>query len=154
MGIGISYTAVLASAVVLGSPELTLLGANQISSTTAPSHTLQKRDAYTCYGSDASVTDCRAALSQLEQLGDQNFKVYSGVCLNWSQDSCNVRFCAQPFVSHTVNRTASWIYHWANNTLMDCVHGGQYAVMGDSSDLNGNMGTYRVHVEFNTLRHG
>lgn len=100
------------------------------------------------------MTDCQAALDQLQAFKDQNFEVYSGVCLNWSQDTCNVRFCAQPFVTKTVNRTASWIYNWANNSLMGCVREGQYSVMGDSTNLNGNGGTYRLHLEHATPRHG
>ncbi|KAI0445450.1 hypothetical protein F4803DRAFT_154213 [Xylaria telfairii] len=115
---------------------------------------LGKRDAYTCYGKDANMTDCQAALDQLQAFKDQNFEVYSGICLNWSQDTCNVRFCAQPFVAKTVNRTASWIYSWANNSLMGCVREGQYSVMGDSTNLNGNGGTYRLHLEHATPRHG
>ncbi|KAI0969789.1 hypothetical protein F4678DRAFT_463117 [Xylaria arbuscula] len=115
---------------------------------------LDKRDAYTCYGGDANVSDCQAALDQLKPLEDQNFEVYSGICLNWSQDTCNVRFCAQPYVSRTVNRTASWIYRWANNSLMGCTRDGKYALMGDSSNLNGQGGTYRLHIEHATPRHG
>ncbi|KAI0407369.1 hypothetical protein F4802DRAFT_19390 [Xylaria palmicola] len=144
-GMGIAKLAVLASIAIPGSAHLS-------SPVSAPN--LQKRDAYTCYGHDANTTHCQGALDQLRDYKDENFEVYSGICLNWSHDSCNVRFCAQPYVLNTVNRTASWIYHWANDSLMGCVRDGQYALMGDSSNLNGNGGTYRLHIEHVAPRHG
>ncbi|KAI0197366.1 hypothetical protein EV127DRAFT_8993 [Xylaria flabelliformis] len=152
-GAELTKVAILVSAAISGNPRLVSRGI--ITGTTARlPRFLEKRDAYTCYGSDANVTDCQAALDQLQALKDQNFEVYSGICLNWAQDTCNVRFCAQPYVAKTVNRTASWIYNWANNSLMDCVRGGQYSVMGDSTNLNGDGGTYRLHLENATPRHG
>lgn len=36
--------------------------------------------------------------------------------------------------------------------LMNCVREGQFAVMGDSNNLNGNGGTYRLHLEAKTPR--
>ncbi|KAI0874167.1 hypothetical protein GGS24DRAFT_501059 [Hypoxylon argillaceum] len=150
----ISKIVVLGSLAVAGSSRLISSHVGQFGSATILPHVLEKRDAYTCYGEDASVIDCQAALDQLQPLGDQDFEVYSGICLNWPQDTCNIRFCAQPYVSKTVNRTASWIYEWANNALMGCVDGGQYSVMGDSTNLNGNGGTYRLHIEQATPRHG
>ncbi|KAI8622983.1 hypothetical protein F5Y19DRAFT_460346 [Xylariaceae sp. FL1651] len=123
---------------------------SQDDSTMTLSHVLNKRDAFTCYGGNASVPDCQAALDQVQHYGDQVFKLYSGLCLNWSQDTCNVRFCAQPYIKRAVTRTASWIYNWANSSLMGCVRGDQYAVMGDSLNLNGNEGTYRLHLEQKT----
>ncbi|KAI1195077.1 hypothetical protein F5X97DRAFT_326871 [Nemania serpens] len=146
--------AVLISLAVLGHSRLISSDASQATGATILPPDIEKRDAYTCYGSDAKATDCQAALGQLQPFGDQNFEVYSGICLNWSQETCNVRFCAQPYVARAVNRTASWIYDWANNSLMDCVRGGQYSVMGDSVNLNGNGGTYRLHLEPATRRHG
>ncbi|GAW25601.1 hypothetical protein SAMD00023353_0902730 [Rosellinia necatrix] len=153
-GMNIIKITILTATAVFGTLGLASPNSGQASGAMLIPRVLEKRDAYTCYGEDANVTDCQAALDQLHQLGDQNFEVYPGTCLNWSQDTCNVRFCAQPYVSKAVNRTASWIYHWANNTLMGCVHGGQYSVMGDSADLNGDGGTYRVHLEHMTPRHG
>ncbi|KAJ2986491.1 hypothetical protein NUW58_g5003 [Xylaria curta] len=144
----------LASLAVLGDARRASVDAGGADTAAVLPRVLGKRDAYTCYGHNASVTDCQAALDQLQTFTDQNFEVYSGVCLNWSQDTCNVRFCAQPYVARTVNRTASWIYNWANNSLMGCVRGGQYSVMGDSANLNGNGGTYRLHLEHANPRHG
>ncbi|TGJ81941.1 hypothetical protein E0Z10_g6836 [Xylaria hypoxylon] len=151
---GIVGIALLTTAAAFGNPRLVSPGVSQASSVMVLPRVLEKRDAYTCYGSDANVTACQAALDQLRPFEDQNFEVYSGICLNWSQDTCNIRFCAQPYVAKTVNRTASWIYRWANSTLMGCIQGGQYAVMGDSANLNGNGGTYRLHLENATPRHG
>ncbi|KAI0533265.1 hypothetical protein GGR58DRAFT_125590 [Xylaria digitata] len=151
---GIVGVLLLTSTTVLGNPRLASLGVSQAGNAMALSRILEKRDAYTCYGSNAIVTDCQAALDQLRPFEDQNFELYSGICLNWSQGTCNVRFCAQPYVAKTVNRTASWIYQWAGGALMNCIQGGQYAVMGDSVNLNGNGGTYRLHLEHATLRHG
>ncbi|KAI0454537.1 hypothetical protein F5B21DRAFT_233919 [Xylaria acuta] len=152
-GAEITKAAVLVSAAISGNPRLVSRDTIASAVTRLP-RVLDKRDAYTCYGSDANMTDCQAALDQLQMFKDQNFEVYSGICLNWSQDTCNVRFCAQPYVAKTVNRTASWIYNWANNSLMGCVREGQYSVMGDSTNLNGNGGTYRLHLEHATPRHG
>ncbi|KAI3323297.1 hypothetical protein HD806DRAFT_107528 [Xylariaceae sp. AK1471] len=143
IGVGIATVAMCASA----SPD----ASQDVNAVILP-RVLEKRDAFTCYGSNASTTDCQAVLDKIQSLGDQTFALYSGLCLNWDQDTCNVRFCAQPWVTKTVNRTASWIYNWANGSLMDCVRGGQYAVMGDSSNLNGNGGTYRLHLESKTPR--
>ncbi|KAF2970347.1 hypothetical protein GQX73_g3238 [Xylaria multiplex] len=151
---GIVGILLLTSTAVLGNPRLASPDISQAGDAMVFSRILEKRDAYTCYGSNAIATDCQAALDQLRPLEDQNFEVYSGICLNWSQDTCNVRFCAQPYVAKTVNRTASWIYRWAGSALMGCIQGGQYAVMGDSLNLNGNGGTYRLHVEQATPRHG
>ncbi|KAI1165260.1 hypothetical protein F5B18DRAFT_612383 [Nemania serpens] len=148
---GIVKTVVLVSLAALGHSRLSS-DASQAAIATVLPHVLEKRDAFTCYGGDAKASDCQAALDQLQPFGDQNFEVYSGICLNWSHNTCNVRFCAQPYVARTVNRTASWIYQWANNNLMNCVHGGQYSVMGDSLNLNGNGGTYRLHLEHATPR--
>ncbi|KAI0422253.1 hypothetical protein F5X98DRAFT_327456 [Xylaria grammica] len=150
---GIVGIAVLTTAAAVGNQHLVSHSVSETSNAMAP-RVLEKRDAYTCYGSDANITDCQAALDQLRPFEDQNFEVYSGICLNWSQDTCNVRFCAQPYVTKTVNRTASWIYQWASSKLMDCLEGGQYAVMGDSINLNGNGGTYRLHLEHATPMHG
>ncbi|KAI0120210.1 hypothetical protein GGR51DRAFT_15538 [Nemania sp. FL0031] len=148
-------TAVVFALVALGGSHLVVSSnANQASSAAVLPHMLDKRDAYTCYGRDANITDCQAALDQLQPFGDQDFEVYSGICLNWSWATCNVRFCAQPYVTKTVNRTASWIYEWANNAIMSCVQDGQYSLMGDSLNLNGNGGTYRLHIEKATPSHG
>ncbi|KAI0201093.1 hypothetical protein F4808DRAFT_460295 [Astrocystis sublimbata] len=145
-GAEVAKIAVCAAAIIPGNSPL--LSRDVITDTTAGlPHDLAKRDAYTCYGGNANVTDCEGALEQLQAYEDQTFQVYSGVCLNWSKDTCNVRFCAQPYVARTVNRTASWIYNWASNSLMECVRGGQYSLMGDSTNLNGNGGTYRLHLE-------
>ncbi|KAI1352490.1 hypothetical protein F5Y01DRAFT_89660 [Xylaria sp. FL0043] len=149
-GMGLVKVAVLGLAKIHGDPSTI----SQASEPLALSHHFEKRDAYTCYGSDANATDCQAAINQLQLFEDQDFEVHSGICLNWSQDTCNIRFCAQPYVTKTVNRTASWIYRWANNSLMGCTQGGQYAVMGDSANLNGNTGTYRLHLEHAGPRHG
>ncbi|KAI1422988.1 hypothetical protein F5Y12DRAFT_564892 [Xylaria sp. FL1777] len=155
VGIGAIKVAVLASTAIHETPRVVFPPSiSPDGSDMIIPRALGKRDAYTCYGRDAHITDCQAALDQLQQLEDQNFEVYSGICLNWPQDTCNVRFCAQPYVTKTVNRTASWIYRWANNTLMGCLQGGQYAVMGDSANLNGNGGTYRLHLEHAMPRHG
>ncbi|KAI1175423.1 hypothetical protein F4777DRAFT_324059 [Nemania sp. FL0916] len=152
---GIARSAVLAFAVsALGSSHLASTSTDRLNDPTMLSRTLEKRDAYTCYGKGAKAVDCQAALEQLQSFENESFEVYSGICLNWSQDTCNVRFCAQPFVTNTVNRTASWIYDWGNKSLMDCVHEGQYSVMGDSENLNGNGGTYRLHLERATPRQG
>ncbi|KAI0525708.1 hypothetical protein F5B22DRAFT_642714 [Xylaria bambusicola] len=153
---GIRLAALTSSAIiaVLGNLYLVSSQVTQTSTAVLQRRILERRDAYTCYGRDANATDCQAALDQLQSFEDQEFQVYSGICLNWSQDTCNIRFCAQPYVTKTVNRTASWLQHWANNTLMGCVSGGQYAVMGDSTNLNGNGGTYRLHLEHAGPRHG
>ncbi|KAI1192053.1 hypothetical protein F5B17DRAFT_448408 [Nemania serpens] len=145
--------AILVALAALGHSRLSSSDAHQATGAMTLPGVLEKRDAYTCYGRDAKVTECQAALNQLQPFEDKNLEVYSGTCLNWSQDTCNVRFCAQPYVATTVNRTASWIYNWANNSLMNCVHGGQYSVMGDSVNLNGNGGTYRLYLEHATPSH-
>ncbi|KAI1363562.1 hypothetical protein F5Y08DRAFT_237503 [Xylaria arbuscula] len=148
--------AILASSAhlaILGNICLALPKDVQVSIGIPQPHILEKRDAYTCHGGDANITDCRAALAQVQSFENQDFEVYSGVCLNWPYETCNVRFCAQPYVTKTVNRTAAWIYHWANNTLLGCLEGGQYAVMGDSANLNGNGGTYRLYIELAGPRH-
>ncbi|KAI1259337.1 hypothetical protein F5Y18DRAFT_410073 [Xylariaceae sp. FL1019] len=112
-------------------------------------HVLGKRDAYTCFGRNATATavDCQAVLGQLQQLGDKEFSLYSGVCLNWARGTCNFRFCAEPWVVSRVNRTASWMAGYANDYLMNCISDGQYAVMGDNLNLNSNGGTYRLWIE-------
>ncbi|KAJ8129522.1 hypothetical protein O1611_g4108 [Lasiodiplodia mahajangana] len=150
----ISKIASIVSLAAFASSRLVSSAVSQASSAIALPQVLGKRDAYTCYGKDANMTDCQAALDQLQLFGDQDFEVYSGICLNWSQDTCNVRFCAQPYVTKTVNRTASWIYEWASNALVACVRDGQYSLMGDSLNLNGNGGTYRLYIENSTPGHG
>ncbi|KAI0424094.1 hypothetical protein F5Y09DRAFT_348073 [Xylaria sp. FL1042] len=142
LGMGVVKVAVLSSATIHGNLHLVSPTISQASSAIDPPL------------SDANATDCQAALDQLWPFEDQNFEVYSSICLNWSQDTCNIRFCAQPYITKSVNRTASWIYRWANDSLMECTQGGQYAVMGDSANLNGNGGTYRLHIEHAEPRHG
>ncbi|KAI1328767.1 hypothetical protein F5Y16DRAFT_419373 [Xylariaceae sp. FL0255] len=113
---------------------------------------LEKRDAYTCYSGNVSAdtaADCQGAVDQLQQYGDQEFSIISGLCLEWSQKTCKMRFCAQPWVLSPVNQTASWLYGWGNGTLMACLEQGKFALMGDSLDLNGKEGTYRVWLEQN-----
>ncbi|KAI1432655.1 hypothetical protein GGR50DRAFT_581079 [Xylaria sp. CBS 124048] len=150
---GVSKSALLAFAAILGSSLFISPGNAQATDAIIHHRILEKRDAYTCYGDGANITHCQAAMNQLVLLGDQRLDVYSGVCLNWAHETCNIRFCAQPWVLDTVNRTASWIYNWANNTLMNCVESGQYSLMGDSLNLNGNGGTYRLHIEHTTATH-
>ncbi|KAI1823152.1 hypothetical protein F4861DRAFT_343967 [Xylaria intraflava] len=151
--VGFSKSVLLAFAAILGNSHPISAGIASAGDATILPRALEKRDAYTCYGDGASVSDCQGAIKQLLPLGDQKLELYSGVCLNWSHDTCNIRFCAQPYVLDTINRTASWIHGWTNSSLMDCVRGGQYSVMGDSINLNGNGGTYRLHLERNTVKH-
>ncbi|KAI1810943.1 hypothetical protein GGS20DRAFT_589047 [Poronia punctata] len=147
LGLGMANSAIYVSANFLANPRDIPIEDDRVGRAVHHSHTLKKRDAYSCYGNSANASHCQGAVEQIKQFGDQELELYSGVCLNWSKDTCNVRFCSQPFVYHTVNRTASWLYNWANGTLMTCVQNDQYAVMGDSNDLNGKGGTYRVYIE-------
>ncbi|KAI0471122.1 hypothetical protein GGR56DRAFT_132408 [Xylariaceae sp. FL0804] len=114
-----------------------------------PRHILGKRDAYTCYGNiSATVSDCQAAISQVGQDGpDVNFMLREDVCLNWDAGTCAVRFCAQPYVLEPINRTAAWLMNYLTDPLLNCVRGGQFALMGDRADINSDLGTYRLHLE-------
>ncbi|KAI2643492.1 hypothetical protein GGS21DRAFT_496661 [Xylaria nigripes] len=149
---GLATSTVLAFPAIFGNQDAVSLSIAQ-NDDAMTHHVLEKRDAFTCYGDSANVTDCQAALEQLKPLGDRMLNVTSELCLDWTQNTCNIRFCAQPTVLDGVNRTASWIYNWTNSSLMNCVRGGQYALMGDSMNLNGSGGTYRLHVEHFTPTH-
>ncbi|KAI1336208.1 hypothetical protein F5Y15DRAFT_215587 [Xylariaceae sp. FL0016] len=114
------------------------------------SHALSKRDAYTCYSGNinATVGDCQAAINKVESHGlNQTFSLYGDTCLNWAAGACAVRFCAQPYVIRTVNRTAQWLVNYLNSPLLDCVKGGQFGIMSDHPNINSNAGTYRLHLE-------
>ncbi|KAI5924245.1 hypothetical protein F4810DRAFT_133084 [Camillea tinctor] len=112
---------------------------------------LTKRDAYTCYGTtNISIPDCEAAFGKIKLDGrNQTFKLYSGVCLNWSQGTCAVRFCAVPYTYKPVNRTSDWLIDYLTTPLLDyCVKGGQQGLMGDHPNINGPSGTYRLYLEY------
>ncbi|KAI0398292.1 hypothetical protein F5Y17DRAFT_454290 [Xylariaceae sp. FL0594] len=145
--LGLVASTVLASAFVVSDPEYNTREVDYNDVGMLQPRTLGKRDAYSCYGSDANTSHCQGAIDQIRKLGDQELQLYSGLCLNWPEETCNVRFCSQPWIAKTVERTASWLFEWANSTLMDCAREGQYALMGDSANLLGNGGTYRFHIE-------
>ncbi|KAI1633540.1 hypothetical protein F4809DRAFT_652470 [Biscogniauxia mediterranea] len=122
-------------------------GAIDIEST----HVLAKRDAYTCYGNtNISIPDCEAAFGKIRLDGrNQTFKLHSGVCLNWSEGTCAVRFCAVPYTYKPVNRTSDWLIDYLTTPLLDnCVRGGQQGLMGDHPNINGPSGTYRLYLEY------
>ncbi|KAI0024405.1 hypothetical protein F4780DRAFT_725361 [Xylariomycetidae sp. FL0641] len=101
--------------------------------------------------SATALDDCQAAISKIEAHGgNSTFMLREGICLNWIQGSCGVRFCAMPYVQKPLNRTAEWLATYATSPLLDCVKGGQWGLMGDHANINSNAGTYRLHLEYHT----
>ncbi|KAI2623376.1 hypothetical protein GGR54DRAFT_51170 [Hypoxylon sp. NC1633] len=110
--------------------------------------TLKKRDAFACYGStNTSVSDCQHVIDSIQIGTQQNFSLYSNICAVWSEGTCKVRFCAQPYVTRPVNRTATWLATYIASPLLDdCVSKGQMGVLGDHPNINSHAGTYRLWV--------
>ncbi|KAI8956799.1 hypothetical protein F5Y11DRAFT_132825 [Daldinia sp. FL1419] len=110
---------------------------------------IEKRDAYTCYGStNTSVPDCQKIIDTIRNDEQQNFALYSGVCAVWNQGTCRVRFCAQPYVNRPVNRTASWLANYIATPLLDgCIGKGNLGVLSDHPNINSHYGTYRLWVD-------
>ncbi|RYP69082.1 hypothetical protein DL771_006313 [Monosporascus sp. 5C6A] len=111
-------------------------------------HAMQKRDAYTCYGSsNATVSDCERVIDTIRAHGEEIFSLHSGLCLVWSEGSCGVRFCAVRYVRYPLNRTASWVADYLTSPLLeDCVGTGTNGLMGDSHNINSQIGTYRLSI--------
>ncbi|RYO80556.1 hypothetical protein DL766_001099 [Monosporascus sp. MC13-8B] len=111
-------------------------------------HALQKRDAYTCYGSsNATLSDCEKVIATIRAHGEEVFSLRSGLCLVWSEGSCGVRFCAVRYVRYPLNRTASWVADYLTSPLLeDCVGAGANGIMGDSHNINSQIGTYRLSI--------
>ncbi|KAF3063917.1 hypothetical protein GL218_02302 [Daldinia childiae] len=110
---------------------------------------LEKRDAFTCYGStNTSVSDCQKIIDTIRIDEQQEFALYSGVCAVWNQGSCRVRFCAQPYVNRPVNRSATWLTTYIASPLLDgCIGKGNLGVMADHTNINSHYGTYRLWVD-------
>ncbi|KAI0129375.1 hypothetical protein F4776DRAFT_628869 [Hypoxylon sp. NC0597] len=112
------------------------------------SPTLEKRDAYTCYGStNTSMSDCQKIVDSILADAQQNFNLYSNVCAVWSEGTCKVRLCAQPYVVRPVSRSAAWLATYISSPLMDgCISKGNMGVLGDHPNINSHAGTYRLWV--------
>ncbi|KAI1391255.1 uncharacterized protein F4822DRAFT_396141 [Hypoxylon trugodes] len=110
--------------------------------------TLEKRDAYTCYGStNTSVSDCQKILDTIRGDPRQSFKLFSNICAVWNEGSCRVRFCAQPYVTRPVSRSAEWLATYIASPLLDgCISKGSMGVIADNPNINSHAGTYRVWV--------
>ncbi|KAI1214521.1 uncharacterized protein F4807DRAFT_872 [Annulohypoxylon truncatum] len=111
-------------------------------------NTLQKRDAYTCYGStNTSVTDCQKIIDTILADKQKDFTLWPNICAVWNQGTCKVRFCAQPYVTRPVNRSGTWLATYITSPILDgCIGKGNMGVYGDNENLNGHAGTYRVWV--------
>ncbi|KAI1414205.1 hypothetical protein F5Y13DRAFT_188300 [Hypoxylon sp. FL1857] len=109
---------------------------------------LEKRDAYTCYGStNTSVSDCQKIIHSILTDAQQNFNLYSNVCAVWSEGTCKVRLCAQPYVVRPVSRSAAWLATYIASPLLDgCISKGNMGVLGDHPNINSHAGTYRLWV--------
>ncbi|KAI1444586.1 hypothetical protein F5Y02DRAFT_389217 [Annulohypoxylon stygium] len=109
---------------------------------------LQKRDAYTCYGStNTSVTDCQKVIDTILADKQKDFTLWPNICAVWNQGTCKVRFCAQPYVTRPVNRSGTWLATYITSPILDgCISKGNMGVYGDNENLNGHAGTYRVWV--------
>ncbi|KAI0379854.1 hypothetical protein F5Y04DRAFT_282329 [Hypomontagnella monticulosa] len=110
--------------------------------------TLGKRDAYSCYGStNTSVSDCEKILDTIRNDTQQDIRLYSNVCAVWNEGTCNVRFCAQPFVSKPVIRSAEWLVTYISSPILDgCISKGNLGVISDNPNINSHTGTYRLWV--------
>ncbi|OTB16797.1 hypothetical protein K445DRAFT_316277 [Daldinia sp. EC12] len=110
---------------------------------------LEKRDAYTCYGStNTSVSDCQKIIDTIRTDEQQQFALYSGICAVWNQGTCRVRFCAQPYVNRPVNRSATWLATYIASPLLDgCVGKGNLGVIADHPNINSHYGTYRLWLD-------
>ncbi|KAI1498484.1 hypothetical protein F5X99DRAFT_321995 [Biscogniauxia marginata] len=142
----------LAGIATAGSPvshQVNGLGTIPKTTSVVSTHAIAKRDAYTCYGTtNISVTDCEAAFGKIRLDGNQTFMLHPGICLNWSQGTCAIRFCAALYASKPVNRTSDWLVDYLTTPLLDnCVKGGQQGLMGDHPNINGPLGTYRLYLE-------
>ncbi|KAI1451991.1 hypothetical protein F4805DRAFT_449127 [Annulohypoxylon moriforme] len=109
---------------------------------------LQKRDAYTCYGAtNTSVTDCQKVIDTILADKQKDFTLWPNICAVWNQGTCEVRFCAQPYVTRPVNRSGTWLATYITSPILDgCISKGNMGVYGDNENLNGHAGTYRVWV--------
>ncbi|KAI1377465.1 hypothetical protein F4677DRAFT_416551 [Hypoxylon crocopeplum] len=109
---------------------------------------LEKRDAYSCYGStNTSLSDCHRVIDSIQADAQQNYSLYSNVCAVWSEGTCRVRLCAQPYVIRPVNRTAAWLATYIASPLLDgCIGQGKMGVLGDHPNINSHAGTYRLWV--------
>ncbi|KAI0840304.1 hypothetical protein F5Y06DRAFT_253805 [Hypoxylon sp. FL0890] len=113
-----------------------------------PSPALEKRDAYTCYGStNTSVSDCQKIIDSILADAQQDFDIYSNVCAVWNQGTCKVRLCAQPYLVRPVSRSAEWLATYIASPLLDgCITKGNMGVLGDHPNINSHAGTYRLWV--------
>ncbi|KAK7751673.1 hypothetical protein SLS62_006334 [Diatrype stigma] len=113
-----------------------------------PSASLQKRDAFTCYGtSNATVSDCQSVVDTIRTYGEEVFHLHSGLCLVWHEGTCGVRFCAVHYIQNQLNRTASWVADYLASPLVaNCIDGGANGIMGDSANINSNYGSYRLYI--------
>ncbi|KAL7625630.1 hypothetical protein AAE478_004850 [Parahypoxylon ruwenzoriense] len=144
---------VIFTALALGGYPGTAMGVAQsatlpgVRSATAP-EILEKRDAFTCYGStNTSVSDCQKVISSIQAGAEQNFTLFSNICAVWTEGTCNVRLCAQPYVTRPVNRTAAWLATYINSPMLDgCISGGKKGVISDHPNINSHAGTYRLWV--------
>ncbi|KAI1404522.1 hypothetical protein F4819DRAFT_108566 [Hypoxylon fuscum] len=109
---------------------------------------LEKRDAFTCYGStNTSVSDCQTIIDTIRTDAQQQYTLYSNICAVWDQGTCRVRLCAQPYVTRPVNRTATWLTTYvASPMLDDCISQGKMGVISDHPNINSHAGTYRLWV--------
>ncbi|KAI4868260.1 hypothetical protein F4820DRAFT_134049 [Hypoxylon rubiginosum] len=117
-----------------------------VASATSP--VLQKRDAFSCYGStNTSLSDCQGIIDTIRADAQQNFTLFANVCAVWDKGTCKVRLCAQPYISRPVNRTATWLATYIASPLLDgCIGKGQEGVLADHPNINSHSGTYRLWV--------
>ncbi|KAI1139055.1 hypothetical protein F5Y05DRAFT_383544 [Hypoxylon sp. FL0543] len=113
-----------------------------------PSPVIEKRDAYTCYGStNTSVSDCQKIIDSILADAQQGFDIYSNVCAVWNQGTCKVRLCAQPYAVRPVSKTAAWLATYIASPLLDgCISKGNMGVLGDNPNIDSHAGTYRLWV--------
>ncbi|KAI1758600.1 hypothetical protein GGR53DRAFT_529178 [Hypoxylon sp. FL1150] len=116
--------------------------------TSLASPVLEKRDAFSCYGStNTSLSDCQGIIDIIHADAEQNFTLYANVCAVWDKGTCKVRLCAQPFISRPINRTASWVTTYVASPLLDgCISKGMMGVLSDHPNINSHSGTYRLWV--------
>ncbi|OTA99212.1 hypothetical protein M426DRAFT_27733 [Hypoxylon sp. CI-4A] len=116
--------------------------------------TLEKRDAFTCYGTtNTSVSDCQKIMDSIRTDAQQDIVLYSDICAVWNEGSCRVRFCAQPYIARPIKRSADWLTTYIASPLLDgCISQGNMGVIGDNPNINGHSGGGRDD-QASVLRH-
>ncbi|KAI0167162.1 hypothetical protein GGR52DRAFT_557178 [Hypoxylon sp. FL1284] len=134
--------------VALGSWLAMTMAAEDGQSLTLSTSAVEKRDAFSCYGStNTSVSDCQSVIDTIHADAHQNFTLYANICVVWDKASCRVRLCAQPYITRPLNRTASWLATYISSPLLDsCIGQGKMGVLSDHPNINSHSGTYRLWV--------